>query len=77
MRKGMDGDTIALQKAETILKAVPTDPDATIALNPATQATVMNLKNIHDATVMKPNLSEAEKKDLMHDTTIIRRKENK
>ena len=74
MRKGMDGDTIALQNAETILKAVPTDPDATIALNPVTQATVMNLKQIHDTTVMKPNLSEAEKKDLMHDTTIIRRK---
>jgi len=74
MRKGMSGDTIALQKAETILKAIPTDPDATIMLNPATQATVMNLKQIHDTTVMKPNLSEAEKKDLMHDTTIIRRK---
>lgn len=74
MRKGMDGDTIALQKAETILKAVPTDPDATVALNPTTQDTVMNLKQIHDTTVMKPNLSESEKKDLMHDTTIIRRK---
>ena len=74
MRKGMEGDTIALQKAETILKAVPTDPDATIALNPATQDTILNLKQIHDTTVMNPNLSEAEKKDLMHDTTIIRRK---
>jgi len=74
MRKGMDGDTIALQKAETILKAIPTDPDATVSLNPATQDTVINLKKIHDTTVMKPNLSESEKKHLMHDTTIIRRK---
>ena len=32
------------------------------------------VKQIHDTTVMNPNLSEAEKKDLMHDTTIIRRK---
>ena len=76
MRKGMEGDTIALQKAETILKAVPSDPEATIALNPATQATIMNLKQIHDTTVMNPGLSEAEKKDLMHDTTIIKKKGN-
>jgi len=74
MRKGMEGDTEAMQKAETILKAVPSDPDATVLLNPATQDTIINLKQIHDTTVMKPNLSESEKKDLMHDTTIIRRK---
>ena len=76
MRKGIEGDTIALQKAETILKTVPTDPNATVILNPTTQATVMNLKQIHGQTIMKPNLSESEKKDLLHDTTIIRRKGN-
>ncbi len=73
MRKGMDGDTIALQKAETILKAVPTDPESTILLNPATQDTVVNLKQVHNAAA-NPDLTESERKNLMHNTTIIKRK---
>jgi len=77
MRKGMEGDTIALKNAETILKSIPSDPDATVLLNPATQDTLINFKQIHDTTLMKPNLSESERKNLMHDTTIIRRKNTK
>lgn len=73
MRKGIDGDTVAMKKAETIIKTV-NDPEATKVLDPTTQDTVINLKNIHEQTVLKPTLSEAEKKKVMHDTTIIGRK---
>lgn len=71
MRKGIEGDTIAMQKAETIIKSVNSQ---TTILNPLTQDTVINLKQIHEQTVVNPNLSDADKKNLMHETTIIRRK---
>ena len=71
MRKGIEGDTIAMQKAETIIKSVESQ---TTILNPLTQDTVINLKQIHEQTVVNPNLSDADKKNLMHETTIIRRK---
>ncbi len=71
MRKGIEGDTVAMQKAETIIKSVESQ---TTILNPLTQDTVINLKQIHEQTVVNPNLSDADKKNLMHETTIIRRK---
>ncbi len=72
MRKGIEGDTVAMQKAETIIKSV--DHSQATVLNPLTQDTVINLKQIHEQTVVNPNLSDADKKNLMHETTIIRRK---
>lgn len=73
MRKGIEGDTVALKNAETIIKTV-NDPQATRLLNPTTQETVANLQQIHEQTVVNPNLSEGEKKNLIHDTTIIKKK---
>ena len=74
MRKGIGGDTVALKQAETIIKTIPSDPEATVILNRTTQDTLVNLQQIHEQTVMNPNLSESEKKQALHDTTIIRRK---
>lgn len=74
MRKAIEGDTTVLQKAETIIKTVQNDPQATIVLNRSTQDALNNLQQIHEQTVMNPNLSESEKKQALHDTTIIRRK---
>ncbi|MGI0026607.1 MAG: vWA domain-containing protein [Nitrosopumilaceae archaeon] len=76
MRKGIGGDTMALKQAETIIKTIPSDPQATIILSRTTQDTLNNLQQIHEQTVMRPNLSESEKKQALHDTTIIRRKSN-
>jgi len=74
MRKAIGGDTTVLQKAETIIKTVQQDQQATIVLNHSTRDVLNNLQQIHEQTVMNPNLSELEKKQALHDTTIIRRK---
>lgn len=72
--KGIEGDTIALNQATKIMKNIP-DPEATIMLDPTTQDTILKLKGMHDKTTMKPQFSEAEKKDLVSEgRTIIRRK---
>jgi len=73
MRKGIEGDTVAMDKAQTILKVV-NDPQATRLLDRTVQDTVITLKQVHERTVLKPTLSEAEKKKALHDTTIIGRK---
>jgi hypothetical protein len=62
-----------MDKAQTILKVV-NDPQATRLLDRTVQDTVITLKQVHERTVLKPTLSEAEKKKALHDTTIIGRK---
>jgi len=65
-------DQTALRRAETLLQTIARDPAAaTVArTNPVVTEVVTTLRDAH-ATVVKGGLSESQKKDLLHGTTII------
>ncbi len=67
-RKGLDGDNESTRMANTILKSLD-DPETTKLMNDESHATIINAKKIGD--VIRPNMSESEKKQILHDTTVI------
>jgi len=72
LRKGLDGDTDAQEKATIILENIKeTDTDL---LNEKTSATVINARTISGD--IKPGMSESEKKRVLHETTVIGQAKN-
>ena len=67
-RKGLDGDDEATRMANTILKSLD-DPETTKLMDADAQATVLNAKKI--GNVAHLDMPESEKKQILHDTTVI------
>jgi len=70
IRRGIDGDTIAMDQATKILENIAKTA-ATVVLDPSTKAIISNVQDIEGQTRVIENLSEDQKKDLKHGTTII------
>lgn len=68
LRKGLEGDQEATRMADTILKSLE-DPETTRLMDEDAQATVIRAKEISGS--MHGGLSEADKKRVLHDTTVI------
>ena len=73
LRQGIDGDEAATKLAKTIIKNLD-DPETTKLMDGDAQATVINAKEISGD--IKPGMSEAEKKRVLHSTTVIETKES-
>ena len=76
LRQGIDGDTVAMDQATKILDYIALQ-QPTLALDQSTKAIVSNVQNLEGQTHVAGNLSEEQKKDIKHGTTIIGSKENK
>ena len=73
LRQGIDGDEAATKLAKTIIKNLD-DPETTKLMDDDAHATVINAKEISGD--IKPGMSEAEKKRVLHSTTVIETKES-
>ena len=73
LRQGIDGDEAATKLAKTIIKNLD-DPETTKLMDEDAHATVINAKEISGD--IKPGMSEAEKKRVLHSTTVIETKES-
>jgi Mg-chelatase subunit ChlD len=77
LRRGIERhDRTAIRQAETMLKTVQTDPAAATVMHnrPVAGEVVTALRTAHEQTAVKKDLSEAEKKQLIAETTIIGRR---
>lgn len=70
IRRGIDGDTVAMEQATKILDNIAKTAE-TVVLDPSTTAILSNVQDIEGQTRVIQNLSEEQKKDLKHGTTII------
>jgi len=68
LRKGLDNDPEATQMANTILKSLD-DPETTKLMDEDAHATVVNARTL--AGNIQPGMSESERKQALHDTTVI------
>lgn len=67
-RKGLEGDSESTRMANTILKSLD-DPETTKLMDNDAYATVLNAQKISGN--IQSGLSESEKKQILHDTTMI------
>lgn len=67
-RKGLEGNPEATKMANTILKSL-NDPETIKLMDEDAHATIINARAV--AGNIQPGLSESEKKQILHDTTVI------
>jgi len=70
IREGIDGNTVAIDQATKILDNIARQAE-TIVLDPSTKAMITDMQGLQGQTKLLDSLSENEKKDLKHGTTII------
>ena len=67
-RKGLEGDAEATRMANTILQSLD-DPETTKLMDKDAHATVLNAQAV--AGHIQPGMSESERKQVLHETTVI------
>ena len=70
IRQGIDGDTVAMEQATKILDNIAKTAE-TVVLDPTTKAMIANVQDLEGQTRVIQDLSNEQKKDLKHGTTII------
>ena len=70
IRRGIDGDTVAMDQATKILDNIAKTAE-TVVLDPATKVMIGNVQDLQGQTRVIQDLSNEQKKDLKHGTTII------
>jgi len=70
LRRGIDGDTVAMEQATKILDNIAKTAE-TVLLDPTTKIMISNVQELEGQTRIIQNLSDEQKKDIKHGTTII------